>query len=231
MTLNEIKELYTELQKNYDEIKSIELTNELSKLNDINTLEFHYNILKKQDNLYLFYDVRGIFDEHGEAGKEFLLEKLHTEKDPDLKAEALFILGVMECQEVKPIALEFLKSKNYKQQYYGIIVIGWLGNSEDIPVLEKEMMKNDEHQLRLYAATALRQIFFNHAKLKKKIILAYWNALNTEEDVEVAKAIIACVQDLLKTKLGIRESMTEGMIGNLDIAKPKAIKAINKFLS
>jgi hypothetical protein len=231
MTLDELKKLYDELQKNYDEVKSVELTNELSKLNDLEALEFHYNILKNQDNLHLFYDVRGVFDEHGEAGKKFLLKKIHTEKDPDLKAEALFILGVMECQEVKPIALEFLKNKKYKEQYYGIIVIGWLGNNEDIPVLEREMMKNEDPQLRLWSVTALRQIFFNHPKLKKKIILAYWEALNKEQDEEVAKAIIACVQDLLKTKLGIRESMMEGMIGDLQLAKPKAIKAINKFLS
>ena len=114
MILKELKKTYTELQKEYDGVKSINFSRELSKLNDVNTLEFHYNILKNQDNLDLFYRIRGVFDEHGEAGKEFLLEKIHTEKDPDLKAEALFILGVMECQEVKPIALEFLKSKNYK---------------------------------------------------------------------------------------------------------------------
>ena len=41
MTLEELKKTYTELQKEYDGVKSINFSRELSKLNDVNTFEFH----------------------------------------------------------------------------------------------------------------------------------------------------------------------------------------------
>lgn len=230
MTINELKEQYNELLLNFDEVKAIHFRRELCKTNENEILEFHYNILKKQDNKNLFYAIRGCFDKHGELGKKFLLRKINEEKDNDLKAEALFLLGTMDCKEVKPIAIDFLKSNEFKDKYYGIIVLGWLGQNEDISILEKEMMTNSNEELRAYAATSLRQIYFNYSKLKEKILFSYYKALKEELSNEVIINIIACIQDLIRKKFGIKESQEGDISGDAISAKAKAIKYLDTII-
>ncbi|MET4084205.1 hypothetical protein ABIB40_004179 [Pedobacter sp. UYP30] len=231
MTLIELKLEYFALQKNYDEVKMINFIDKLSSTNELQFLEFHYQLLKNRQNIYLFYEIRGAFERHGDSGKSFLLGKITTEQNSDLKAEALFILGTMDCAEVKPIAVNFLKSESFRDQYYGIIVIGWLGKSEDIPLLENELTKNKNSELRAYAATALRQISFSNARLNKKIAAVYLLAFNSETDETVLRTIIVCFQDLIKMKFGLRETQTGEVTGNLSLALPKFEKALKNYLN
>ncbi|NTE03127.1 HEAT repeat domain-containing protein [Agrobacterium tumefaciens] len=230
MNLEELKQLYGKLTQQNDEVKLTEFTWGLAKLNDIDALEFHYSLLKNQENIYLFYGIRGNFDKHGEAGKEFLLKKIFSETDPDLKAEALFILGGMDCAEIKPVAISFLQSENYKEQYYGIIVIGWIGKSEDIAILENVLTNNGNAELRAYAVTALRQIAFSNSRLNKKVASAYARAYQSEADEIVRKTIIVCFQDLIKVKFGLRELQTGEITGDLNQAEPKFKKALINYL-
>ena len=231
MNLDTLKQIYLELIKNYDEVAAIKFVRELNSSNENDILEYHYGLLKYQEPyIDLFYQLRGEFYKHGDEGKAFLLDKINIETDPDLKAEALFILGTMECVEVKPIAISFLKSENYKEQYYGIIVIGWLGKSEDIVILENELTNNKNSELRAYAATALRQIAFSNSRLNKKIAGAYSRAYQSEADEIVRKTIIVCFQDLIKVKFGLRELQTGEITGDLNQAEPKFKKALINYL-
>ncbi|WP_289663814.1 hypothetical protein [Flavobacterium panacagri] len=228
MNLDEIKNLYHELQKSYDEVKVEDLIDEISVVHDLETLEFHYSVLKNQENKRLFYDLRGCFDKHAEIGKEFLFSKIQIEKDADLKAESLFLLGTMNCKEVKPIAIDFLKGNTFKEKQYGILVMGWLGKSEDISILENEMLNNPDAELSVCSVMALRQIFFNHSKLKEKILSSYYKALKQETSNEVIINIIACVQDLLKKNFGIKELKNGNISGDAILAKEKVLQFIAK---
>jgi len=230
MNLEELKQLYFKLTQKNDEVKLTEFTWGLAKLNDIDALEFHYSLLKNQENIYLFYGIRGNFERHGEVGKEFLLKKIFSETDPDLKAEALFILGTMDCAEIKPVAISFLQSENYKEQYYGIIVIGWIGKSEDISILKNVLTSNGNPELRAYAATALRQIAFSNSRLNKKVAGAYSGAYQSETNEIVRKTIIVCFQDLIKVKFGLRELQTGEITGDLSLAEPKFKNALISYL-
>ncbi|MFD2287259.1 hypothetical protein GJU39_13650 [Pedobacter petrophilus] len=231
MELSNLKQIYYKLLEEYDGVVAIEFVRDLSQLNDYESIDFHYKILKNSENIYLFHRIRAGFEKHGEEGKTFLLDKINIETDPDLKAEALFILGTMDCVEVKPIAISFLQSKNYKEQYYGIIVIGWLGKSEDIVILENELTNNKNLELRAYAATALRQIAFSNSRLNKKIAGAYSRAYQSEADEIVRKTIIVCFQDLIKVKFGLRELQTGEITGDLNLAEPKFKKALTNYLA
>jgi len=237
MNVENLKVEYNDLKDHYDEVRAINFVNNLTASNDEKIIEFHFNLLKNKENEYLFYEVRGDFYKHGEAGKNFLLKKLDTETDSDLKAEALFILGGMnnlepsEINKIKGTAKEFIQDKNsYKKQYYGIIVLGWIGGKDEIPILEKELKSNKNLELRGHAASALRQIWFNHPRLTKKILKIYDEVLKNETDDEVNRTIIACIQDMLRKKFGIKESQYGEISGDVSVAKPKAIKSLEKAL-
>lgn len=236
MDLTKIQLEYKSLESEYDEVRAIRFVRDLTRTNDKYIIDFHYKILKNTESK-LFYSVRGNFDKHGIDGKNFLLEKLNSETDTDLKAEALFILGAMDDLEsteenvIKSIAKEFISNnENYRDQYYGIIILGWLGKKEEVVFLDKEMKENNNKQLRGFAATALRQIWYNNTRLNKSILKCYFNSLLSETEYVVNSSIIACVQDFLQRKLGIKENMRGEISGDVETAKPKALKAIANFL-
>ncbi len=237
MELEKLKSEYEDLLSNYDEVKATDFVDSLVATNNLEIIGFHYNLLKNNENDHLFYEIRADFDKHGEDGKKFLLNKLDTENYPSLKAEALFILGSMddlepsEIEKIVSTAKEFIKDKdNSKNQYHGIIVLGWLGGKEEIISLENELNNNNNPELRDHAASALRQIWFNHPRLVKRILKIYDEKLKNETNDEVNRTIIACVQDMLRKKFGIKESQYGEISGDVSIAKPKAIKALEKEL-
>lgn len=237
MNLKNLKIEYNELLVNYEDVKKINFVNNMSKNNDLDVIAFHYEILSNKDNLELFYLIRASFKDHNETAKYFLLDKLETEINQKLKAETLFILGTWKPldesnkEKIKKVAIEFIdKKENYTNEYYGIIVLGWIGGKKEISILEKELLSNENEQLRLYSATALRQIFYKQANLKNDILKLYYTSLKIETEEKIVQALIACIQDLVEKKFGIKESMRGVISGNIEKAKPKALKFLEKEL-
>jgi len=235
MNLKELKLEYNYLLNGTSKITITDFVNLLIEHSDASVIEFQYSLLKNFDNNDLFYAIRGEFYRHKKDGKIFLLNKIKTEKDIDLKAEALFILGGLddltldEIDLIKNVAKNFLKNyTEYKFQYYGIIVIGWIGKKEELALLNYELQNNTHVQLRGYAASALRQIWYEHPRLKKSILKIYYDALTNELDEKVNLDIVASVQTLLMKKFGIKETIYGEVLGDISKAKEKAIKAIDK---
>ena len=237
MNLKDLKIEYNELLVNYESVKKIKFVNDMSKNNDTDVIAFHYEILSNKDNSDFFYSIRASFKKHNETAKYFLLDKLETETNKELKAETLFILGAWkpldesDKKKIKKVAIEFIdKKENYTNEYYGIIVLGWIGGKKEISILENELLSNENDQLRWYSATALRQIFYKQADLKNDILKLYYTSLKTETKEEIVQSLIACVQDLVEKKFGIKESMRGVISGSIEKAKPKALKFLEKEL-
>ncbi|WP_320033436.1 HEAT repeat domain-containing protein [Halarcobacter sp.] len=237
MNLKDLKKEYNELLVNYEPDREIKFVNNMSKNNDPDVIAFHYKILSNKDNLEVFKAIRASFNDHDERAKYFLLDKLKTETNQELKAETLFILGAWkpldECdkEKIRKVAIEFIdKKESYTNEYYGIIVLGWIGGKKEISILEKELLSNENDQLRLYSATALRQIFYKQADLKNDILKLYYTSLKIETEEKIVQALIACIQDLVEKKFGIKESMRGVKSGNIEKAKPKTLKFLEKEL-
>jgi hypothetical protein len=229
--LKELQELYLSANNSADLSEQLDFIDKLMLENDDETISFHYKLLKDKKDERFFQYLRGDFKKRGSSGEQFLLKAIKNENDPDLKAEALFILGSMKSAEAKPIAIQFLKEEKYDYKYKGIIVLGWVGGKEEISVLEKELKNSKNSKLRAFSASALRQIWHNHSRLNKRILKIYNEALRTETDDNVNKTVIACTQDMLRKKFGIKESQYGEISGDVATAKPKAIKALEKALS
>ncbi|MCF6348447.1 MAG: HEAT repeat domain-containing protein [Flavobacteriaceae bacterium] len=230
MSLEKLKKKYEMAFKSEDLSLQLDFLDELLENNEDEIILFHYNLLKNKSDKRFFQYLRADFKKRGQKGESFLLDKIKEETDLELKGEILHILGGMRCASAKPFAKDLLNETDYNSKYKGIIVLGWLGSKEEIPILNRELLKNEIPELRAFAASALRQIWFNHSKLNTNIIRCYYEALQIEQENIVLSTILASTQEVLKKKFGIKESRYGEISGDVDLAKPKALKAIEKFL-
>ncbi len=229
--LDTLNERYLNAKDSGDLSMQLDFIDDLLSDNNEEIISYHYSLLYDKSDTQIFQYLRGDFKKRGDAGKDFLLQKIRTEKNFDLKSEALFILGTMKCAEAKPTAIQFLYEDKYDYQYKGIIVLGWLGGKEEVSLLENTLKNNENSELRGYAASALPQIWHNNSRLKKMILKVYYEILENEVDDDVNRTIISCTQDMLRKKFGIKESQHGEISGDVSVAKPKVIKALNMAVS
>lgn len=84
--------------------------------------------------------------------------------------------------------------------------MGWIGTKIDLKVLNERLLTDPAPQLRGQAATAMRQIWFNHPKSKEEILKYIKTAIGEEKEEKALQEMIITVQELLKKKLGLKES-------------------------
>ncbi len=203
----------------------------LSSDNDI-YLEFHYEILSKREKEGLHQYIKACFAQRKNKKRviEFLLKKYNNHiKDSLLKADIIEILGHLRAKEVLLLAKENITSSNPDIRYRCIIVLGWVGTLKTLPVLNERMLNDNDGQLRGYAATAMRQIWFNHSKTKEQITAFISNAILTETDEKALTGMIITIQDLYRKKLGLKESVYGDVSGNVQEAKEKTIIFLSKL--
>lgn len=93
------------------------------------------------------------------------------------------------------------------------------------------MLNDPDGQLRGYAATAMRQIWFNHGKTKDEILHYLKEAINKEDDERALEGIIITAQELFKKKLSLKESRYGDLSGDFKEAKSKTIIALSGYCS
>lgn len=229
-----------ELKKQYkiisamDSIAQIEPTfkfveNLLSE-NDLNTLSYHYGLLKNKKHIKLYQRIRAAFDKRPqEIIEPFLLEKLQKEEDVSLKADVIQLLGNMGSEKVLPYAIENIQSDIRDIRYRCIIVVGWIGGKNDLPVLNERLQNEPDQELRGYAATAMRQLWFKKKVTSEDILPYLYAAIPSEESEETLGMIIIVIQELLKKKFGMQELINDATIkGDAFKAKEKVLKFIEK---
>jgi hypothetical protein len=230
----DIRKQYNELKNADDTGKLISFLNEFTKDNSVEYLNFHYSLLKDRENENFFYHIRAAFKQRKKEGFDFLLEKIRTEQDEILKSEAIFILGLMRCSEIKEeTAKLYHVATNFNVKYNCIVVLGWIGStSKDIHFLSNIMNNLSENsELRAYAVSALRQIWYNNNAFTVEILQIYNIILKKDNDYVIDSTIIVCVQDILRKKFGISESRYGKISGSVEKAKQKTINAIDKYLN
>ncbi|MGF7108290.1 HEAT repeat domain-containing protein [Treponema pedis] len=234
MNISKIEQLKKEYEiiRGLDEIAQITATFSLKKKllesNDINILDFHLNLLKTKENTDLYYRMRACFsDRPKEKIEVFLLDRLDKEQDNVLKADIIQILGHIKSAKILPYVREHIKSKDGNIRERCIIVLGWMGNKDDLPILNERLQNDTDDELRGEAATAMRQIWFAKRATAEDILPYLYRAVVKEAAEETLSSIIIVIQDLLQRKFGLQERINEGIItGDPVKAKEKVIKAL-----
>lgn len=235
--MNTIESLHIEYDalKKLDAVNQIEPTYQYTKKlissNENEIIEFHYKLLKYKDIINLYNRIRASFNKRPkEIIEPFLLNKLETEKDLSLKADTIQLLGDIGSLYILPYAKLNIKSEIRDIRYRCIIVIGWVGNKEDLEVLNERLINEPDDELRGYAATAMRQIWFKKKATNEDILPYLYSAISKEESEETLSMIIIVIQDLSRIKFGLKEDIDDQIIkGDVFKAKAKIIKKISKI--
>lgn len=230
--IKEIDEILKEtlLQKNeFFPYKIIlKIVDLLSSSNSTEMLNYHYLLFKIKEDAILYLRIRSSFEERPkEIIEPFLLNKLDKEKNISLKADVIQLFGVIKSKKILPFIYKNITSPIRDIRYRCIIVLGWVGNSKDLSLLNERMINDSDEELREFGATAMRQIWFNHKKTSDDITKYINNAIRNENSEKALIGMIITLQDLYRKKFGIKESQEGDLSGDAIAAKAKAIKYLD----
>ena len=237
----DIKSLYAsyEALKNSEDPYEIifDFKEELLSSDSTEFLDFHYLILQDKalsdqlkSTIKTFFYSEVVNKRDKEVVCSFLYQK-YTDgiEDISLKGDVIQLLGNLRSRHAKEVALENIAIAKADLRYRSIIVLGWVGNKTDLKVLNERLLTDPDPQLRGYAATAMRQIWFNHPKSKEEILKHLKKAIPEENDEKALQGMIITIQELLKKKLGLKESKFGDITGDIEISKVKAIAALEAY--
>lgn len=205
-------------------------------------IDYHYKLIcdswKSGRRLYL----ENSFDRHGPDGLEFLFKKISEAEDEVIKvlteyliAEILsksrhreFYIGF--CERLIPILIYDIKTCDKILRRKLIIALGWVGTSNEISFLTRQMLSDDDVLCRVWSASSLMQLSF-HGIGKEEICEASKDAfakvLSEEKDIQACGLILESVQTLFGKKW-----VSPSAVEDVDEAKiEKGRKSVLRFLS
>lgn len=190
--------------------------------NSPNIVNYHYELLRRREYKDLFYDIRAALKKRPNIG-EFLLIKLKTENDERMQADILQLLGGVKSPHAAKLARDYINHKNEYHREVASFVLGWVGNKDDIQILNEHMLNEKTPLLRITAASAHRQIAWRMPELKMDIIKSLKQGFEHEKDNEVIPWIIIMIETIMVKRLGIREDkhQPDEWHGDLEKAKKK----------
>ncbi|WP_055446379.1 HEAT repeat domain-containing protein [Lacinutrix mariniflava] len=234
MKIDELKIKYKELLSLEDSDDGIfEFKKLLLESDEDEIIQFHIDILNDRENQYLHRDIRSFFSKRKNSKKviSLILKKINEGiKEPLLLADLIQILGNFRSPLAKEIIVKEIRSSVRNIRYKCIIVLGWIGsNIDDLNILNERMLNDEDGQLRGYSATAMRQIWHNKKNTKNKITIFIKKAMSKENNKDALTGMILTIQELHKKKLGFKESNYGDVTGNVEEAKTKTIKMLEKL--
>lgn len=188
--------------------------------NSLEVVNYHYSLLKKREYKYLYYSVRAAFENRPNAD-EFLIQKLSVETDPITQADILHIIGQLKSNQAAPLAREYVEHSDKYHREVALYVIGWVGAEDDILILQKHMLEEQDPHLRITAASAHRQIAWRLNDLNDAILKSLKVGFENEKDDGVLSWIIIMIGSVSNKKLGLIEDRDDPYVLKGDFHKAK----------
>lgn len=230
MTIDELRSEYKSVRSSDKFIDRKNFANKLMSSNDIEFVEYHYDLIKDRDNKRVYYLLRHEFAKRDADAQQFLLAQLQTEEDPVARADILHLLGRMRNPAALPLAREALTAEDADLRHRGCYILGWMGKSADIDLLGQRLTQDPDAFVRGTAATAHRQVWYRSSRTKDRLLRNLKLALESEEEEEVILSIIITAQTIMKKRFGIKEDMEEDeLVGDAVAAKEKCMRALDKL--
>lgn len=234
------------LEKAYDElaIKDFpdgERIKFIAALGASGEIDYHYKLIcdswKSGRRLYL----ENSFDRHGPDGLEFLFKKISEAEDEVIKVLTEYLIAEILsksrhrefytgfCDRLIPILISDIKTCDEILRRKLIIALGWVGTSNEISFLTRQMLSDDDVLCRVWSASSLMQLSF-HGIGKEEICEASKDAfakvLADEKDMQACGLILESVQTLFGKKW-----VSSSAVEDVDEAKiEKGRKSALRFL-
>ena len=238
----------TDLQKRYEELKKQnfydgERIKFIADLGASGEIEYHYKLICKDRDEGTNLNLSGSFYKHDKEGLEFLLEVLNNEKDESLKVFTAYLMAetlsklrhrdfyLEFCNRLIPVMISLIEITDNSLRRKVIIALGWIGSSDEIEILTKQMSEDKDSLCRAWAASSLMQMSFHGVEkelLQEKTTACMALAIADEDELYACGIMIESAQ-ILFVKKWISSSAVEDMdVEKIEKARKSAVRFLNK---
>lgn len=231
--LHEFEEWFAKIQSGENKSDEMKFVWELMKTPYV---EYHYRLLKDENvNESFKVSLGSRFNEHKEAGEIFLLSKLENNLDVKFHGEIIFQLGrfkgIHKAKTLQHVR-RFTKSADNSVRNNAIIVLGWLGETEDTEILSERLITDINSACRAGAASSFMQMWFRlkSDEVKIKAFKSYQQSLKIENDHFVTGCIVDAIQTIGQKKFGLSQKNLSFLeIDKIGASKIKAERFLDKL--
>lgn len=237
-----------DLQKRYEELKKQnfpdgERIKFIADLGASEEIEYHYQLICTDRDEGTNLNLSGSFYKHDKEGLEYLFEVLDNEDDENLKVFTVYLMAetlsklrhrdfyVEFCNKLIPVINALIETKDDLLRQKIIIALGWIGSSDEIDILTKQMSEDKDSLCRAWAASSLMQMSFHGVKkelLQESTKECLALAIADEDDLYACGIMIEAVQ-LLFGKKWISSSAVEDVDAEkIEKARKSAVRFLNK---
>ena len=237
-----------DLQKRYEELKKQnfpdgERIKFIADLGASEEIEYHYQLICTDRDEGTNLNLSGSFYKHDKEGLEYLFEVLDNEDDENLKVFTVYLMAetlsklrhrdfyVEFCNKLIPVINALIETKDDLLRQKIIIALGWIGSSDEIDILTKQMSEDKDSLCRAWAASSLMQMSFHGVKkelLQESTKECLALAIADEDDLYACGIMIEAVQ-LLFGKKWISSSAVEDVdTEKIEKARKSAVRFLNK---
>ena len=237
----DLQKRYEELEKqNFPDSERIKFIADLGASEEI---EYHYRLICKDRDEGTNLNLSGSFYKHDKEGLEFLFEVLDNEKDESLKvftaylmAETLSKLRHRDfypefCSRLIPVITSLIETKDALLRQKIIIALGWIGSSNEIYLLTKQMSEDKDNLCRAWSASSLMQMSFHGVDkelLQEKTKPCFASAIAAETDLYACGIMIEAAQVLFGKKWISSSAVEDVDAEKIEKARKSAARFLNK---
>lgn len=237
-----------DLRKRYEELKKQNFPDDerikfIADLGASEEIEYHYQLICTDRDEGTNLNLSGSFYKHDKEGLEYLFEVLDNEDDENLKVFIVYLMAetlsklrhrdfyVEFYNRIIPVMSSLIEIRDDLLRRKVIIALGWIGSSDEIDILTKQMSEDKDSLCRAWAASSLMQMSFYGVEKeliceKSKSCLAL--AIAKEDDLYACGIMIEAAQ-LLFGKKWISSSAVEDVDAEkIEKARKSAVRFLNK---
>lgn len=237
----------TDLQKRYEELKKQNFPDSerikfIADLGAGEEIEYHYKLIFKDRDEGTNLNSASSFYKHDKEGLEYLFEVLDNEKDESIKVFTAYLMAetlsklrhrtfyTEYCKRLIPLITSLIETKDASLRQKIIISLGWIGSSNEIDILTKQMSEDKDSLCRAWSASSLMQMSFHgndKELLQEKTKSCFALAIAAETDLHACGIMIEAAQILFGKKW-----ISSSAVEDVDAEKiEKARKSVVRFLN
>ncbi len=237
-----------DLQKRYEELKKQnfpdgERVKFIADLGNSEEIEYHYRLICKDRDEGTNLNLSGSFYKHDKEGLEFLFEVLDNEKDESLKVFTAYLMSETLsklrhrdfypefCSRLIPVITSLIETKDALLRQKIIIALGWIGSSNEIYLLTKQMSKDKDNLCRAWSASSLMQMSFHGVDkelLQEKTKSCFAAVIAAETDLYASGIMIEAAQVLFGKKWISQSAVEDVDVEKIEKARKSAVRFLNK---
>ena len=237
----DLQKRYEELsQQNFPDGERIKFVADLGSSEEI---EYHYQLICKDRDEGTNLNLSGSFYKHDKEGLEYLFTVLDNEKEESLKVFAAYLMAetisklrhrdfyLEFCSRLIPVMTSLIEIKDALIRQKIIIALGWIGSSDEIDILTKQMSEDKDSLCRAWAASSLMQLSFHGVDkelLQEKTKSCFASVLAAETDLHACGIMIEAAQILFGKKWISQSAVEDVDAEKIEKARKPAIRFLNK---